>query len=147
MILYHNRGGVSCPCGLWLPREVHMEGDPQTIFWRVDIVHEYSRNSSVSVYQLALLWETAFGSSEFFMKTLSSFSFYLLIQLLLFFFHYHLVPLCSLPPAINTLLSMFMSPFSFLFECSTLNSLHPQLSSCSPFMSLSQFSLLVQFIH
>ena len=31
-----------------------------------------SRNPSVSVYQLALLWKAAFGFSEFFLKTLST---------------------------------------------------------------------------
>ena len=33
-----------------------------------------------------------------------------------FFFHYHFVPLYPLPPAITTLLSMSMSPFSFLLS-------------------------------
>ena len=53
-------------------------------------------------------------------------------------------PLIPLPHTITTLLSMSMSPFSFLLEPSTLNpSLH-QLPSCS--LSLFLFCLLVLFV-
>ena len=75
------------------------------------------------------------------------FIFYLI---LIQFFPYNLVPYVSYPPAITKLLSMSMSPVSFL-----LNPFTPpyppykthQLSFCSPPMSLSPFSLLVQYIH
>ena len=61
----------------------HAEGPPtqtRITFWRVGplwyrlpLLGECSRNTSVSVYLLALLWEAAFGSSEFFKKTLSKY--------------------------------------------------------------------------
>ena len=72
--------------------------------------------------------------------------FFFLIQSLLYFFHYHLVPLYPPPtPAVTTLLSMSMSPFSFLLSRSTP---HPTplavvlLSICE-----SVSVLLVQFVH
>ena len=37
------------------------------------------------------------------------------------FFHYHLIPLDPTAPATTTLLSMSMSPFSFLWACIFLN--------------------------
>ena len=58
-----------------------MSGDPPPktiIFWRagplqhrIPLLDECVRNSSVSVEQLALLWEAALGFSEYFLKTLS----------------------------------------------------------------------------
>ena len=75
---------------------------------------------------------------------------YLKKFLLLYFFHYHLVPLYHPPPAITPLLSMSMSPFYVLFNPST-----PEPSApCPPplavillSMSLSLFCLLTPFIN
>ena len=58
--------------------------------------------------------------------------------------HYHLHPL---PPAITTLLSMFKSPLS-CFAQSLHHLTFPLITAiCSPSMSLSPFSLLVQFVY
>ena len=46
-------------------------------------------------------------------------NYFLFIWSLLYFFHYHLVSLYPCPPAIPTLLSMSVSPFSFLLNPST----------------------------
>ena len=66
----------------WLYDIAFTRGDPKMtriIFWRAGTLWcrlpplgEYSRNPSVSVYQLVLLWEAAFGFSELFLKTLST---------------------------------------------------------------------------
>ena len=48
-----------------------LEGEPLVIY-KLPPLGECSRNPSVSVYQLALLWEAAFCFSEFFLKTLST---------------------------------------------------------------------------
>ena len=50
--------------------------------------------------------------------------------MIVFFPHYHLVPLSPLPSAVTTLLSMSMSPFSFLLNPSLPSNVSsPQLSS------------------
>ena len=55
-------------------------GSPQNgmIFWRVSpllyrlaLLDECSRNPSVSMFQVAVLWEAVFGFSEFYLNTLS----------------------------------------------------------------------------
>ena len=52
------------------------------------------------------------------------------------------------PPIITTLLSMSMSPFSFLLDPTRPQTpTLPELSACSLSMSLSLFCLLVQFVH
>ena len=38
------------------------------LYYRLPLLSECSQNPSASVYQLALLWEAAFGSSEFFWR-------------------------------------------------------------------------------
>ena len=43
-----------------------LEGGP--LYYRLPRLGEYSRNPSVSVYQLALLWEAVFSFSEFFWR-------------------------------------------------------------------------------
>ena len=60
------------------------------------------------------------------------------------FFCYHLVPLYLPPPHSHSLLSMSMSPFSFL-----LIPVYPQnpLISCHPVLYESLFCSLVQFVH
>ena len=63
------------------------------------------------------------------------------------YFYYHLVPLCTLLPAITTQQSMSMSPFSFLFNPSISYPAPSLAVICSPSMSLFMFSLLVQFVH
>ena len=49
-------------------------------------------------------------------------------KILLCFSHYHLVPLCPSPLTIATLLSMSMSPFSFLLNPFTNDTLY----NCTP---------------
>ena len=49
-----------------------LEGRP--LQYRLPLLGECSQNPSVSVHQLALLWETAFGFSEFILKTFSAFA-------------------------------------------------------------------------
>ena len=59
-------------------------------------------------------------------------------------------PQPSLPPAIATLLSMSMSPLSFLLNSSSLSPSPPPpplAVLCSPSRSLSLFGFLVQFVH
>ena len=58
--------------------EMGTKKTPRITFWRVSpleyrlcLLGECSRNPSVSVYQLALLWEAVFGINKFFLKTLS----------------------------------------------------------------------------
>ena len=59
---------------------------------------------------------------------------------------FHLHPL--LTPAITMLLSVFMSSlFIFLFVHPSIPSTPPRAVICSPSMSLSLFSVLVQFAH
>ena len=63
---------------IWELAPWHTRGDsPQTeiIFWkagpleyRLPLLRECSRNPSVSVYKLALLWEAAFSFSAFFLR-------------------------------------------------------------------------------
>ena len=44
---------------------------PGPLWYRLPPLGECSRNPSVSVYQLVVVWEAGFGYSEFFLKTLS----------------------------------------------------------------------------
>ena len=73
-----------CPCPELADRTYIWGGPPQKkkppriIFWRAGPLYyrlpplgECSRNPSVSVYQLALLWEAVLGFSEIFLKALS----------------------------------------------------------------------------
>ena len=63
----------------------------------------------------------------------SCWDYFFLFTFLLYFFHYHLVPLY--PAAVTTLLSMSMCPFSFLLHPSTLYA--PLAVICSPSESVS----------
>ena len=83
-------------------------------------------------------------------KLLSFFFLYVIhhfiIIIILYFFHCHLVSLYPHPSEITTLLSTFMSPFSFLLNPSPSNL---PLTSCpllSTYDSVS-FCLLVQFVY
>ena len=68
-----------CLCPFW---KICMRRDPpkmqlSSVGWvpysyRLPVLGECSRNPSVSMSQLALLWEAAFGLSEFCLKTLST---------------------------------------------------------------------------
>ena len=75
-------------------------------------------------------------------RGLGRFLFLSLKLIFLYFFHYHLVPLC-LPPPSNHHLVVHESFFPFTQSFHPLTSPAPKLSSCSPSMSLSPFSLLV----
>ena len=54
------------------------------------------------------------GNSFFFQVNVNLF-----FNFLLYFFHYHLYPYTPLSPVVTTLLSVSMSPFSFLLDLST----------------------------
>ena len=82
------------------------------------------------------------GHSEFLISVFLSLFLSLSTYFLLYFSINILSLYITLPSAITTVLFISMSPFSFLLNTST-----PLLSSCSPSMSLSSFSLLVRFVH
>ena len=77
---------IRCPSAsatgaIWhlCPSNQSQYGPMCIIFWRagplqyrLSLLVQCSRNPSVSVYQLALLWEAALGFSEFFLKTHST---------------------------------------------------------------------------
>ena len=112
---------------------IHMRGDPRKnriIFWtvgplqyRLPPLGECSRNPSASVHQLAVLWEAAFGLSEFFEDSFNMFAHSMMGDLGAQLLTYHWVfgsfwakptwPLCPTLP-----ISRDLTPSHFsLFPC------------------------------